>query len=120
MKLSIYLRIQENDCSGISMNFFSYLNIIEPKNLFNALQDEQLQTIAIVLVHIDKDLAADILNMFPDDIRATIAIKMTETDNLPEAILKNIADILKNKIVPSGVKLGGIKAVAEILKRMKD
>jgi flagellar motor switch protein FliG len=102
------------------MNFFSYLNMIEPENLFNALQTEQLQTIAIVLVHIDKDLAADILNMFPADTRANIAIKMTAIDNLPEAVIKNIADILKNKIVPSAVKLGGVKAVAEILKRMKD
>ncbi len=102
------------------MNYFSYLEDVAPKNLFEALQTEQLQTIAIVLVHIDRDLAADTLNMFPDDIKAQIAIKMAHIDDLHEVAVKSIANILETKILPSGVRLGGVKAVAEILKRLKD
>jgi len=102
------------------MNFFNFLNSIEPKNLFKALETEQLQTIVIVLVHIDRDLAADVLNMFSDDMKAQIAIKMSQTDSVSEILIKNIAETLKNRILSSGVKLGGVKAVAEILKRLKD
>lgn len=102
------------------MNYFNYLQNVAAKNLFEALQAEQLQTIAIVLVQIDRGLAADVLDMFPDDIKAQLAIKMTQIDSLPTGVVKNIANILKTKIQPSGVKLGGIKAAAEMLKRLKD
>ncbi len=102
------------------MNYFSYLDDVESKNLFEALRTEQLQTVAIVLIHIDRDLASDTLNMYTDESRAKIAIKMAQIDDLPEVVVKNIANILKSKILPRGVKLGGIKAVAEILKRLKD
>ncbi|MFA6137596.1 MAG: hypothetical protein WC667_05870 [Sulfurimonas sp.] len=112
---SVLKRYKVND-----MNYFSYLEDVAPKNLFEALQTEQLQTIAIVLVYIDRDLAANTLNMFPDDMKAQIAIKMAHIDELSEVAVKSIANILETKILPSGVKLGGVKAVAEILKRLKD
>jgi flagellar motor switch protein FliG len=102
------------------MNYFNYLEDVTAKDLFEALQAEQLQTIAIVLLQIDRNLAADVLDMFSDDRKTQLAIKMTQIDSLPEVVVKNIANILKTKIQPSGVKLGGIKAVAEILKHFKD
>ena len=81
------------------MNLFSYLNNIDAERLFDMLQDEHLQTIAVVLVHLDKDLAADILNRFPQKTRADIAMRMANSDSLPEMVLQNIANSLKNKIV---------------------
>jgi flagellar motor switch protein FliG len=102
------------------MNIFNFLNNVDANYLFTLLKEEQLQTIAIVLVNIDRDLAADVLGRFPEDTRAKIAIKMAQTDTLPEMVIKNIAESLKSRLAPNGVKLGGIKAVADMLKHLKD
>ena len=98
------------------MKYFEYLQDAETQQIFNAIQMEQPQTIAIILVHVDTDLAADILNMFSDNMKADIAIRISQLDNIPDILIKSVSNTLKSKIAPKGVKLGGIKAVADILK----
>ena len=100
------------------MNYFTYLVNVGAEQLFQAIHKEHAQTIAIVLVHVDADVAADVLNMFPDDIKADIAIRMSQLDTVPDMLIKNISDTLIGKITSKGIKLGGIKAVADILKHL--
>lgn len=97
---------------------FKYLANVGAEQLFQSIQKEHSQTIAIVLAHIDADLAADVLNMFPTQMRADIAMRMSKLDSVSEMLVKNISDTLKGKIATKGVKLGGIKAVADILKHL--
>ncbi|NOQ30608.1 MAG: hypothetical protein GQ570_05740 [Helicobacteraceae bacterium] len=98
------------------MNYFSYLNNVEAERIYEVMSMEQTQTIAIVLTYINADLSAQVLDLYPQETKADIAIKMSQVINLPESVLKNIADTLETKLLPSGIKLGGVKAVADILK----
>lgn len=101
------------------MNNFTYLANVGVEQLFEAIHKEHAQTIAIVLVHIDADIAADVLNMFTDDSRADIAIRMSQLGTVPDMLIRSISDSLKGKVSSvKGIKLGGIKAVAEILKHL--
>ena len=100
------------------MNYFTYLTNVGVEQLFQAIHKEHSQTIAIVLVHVDADVAADVLNMFPTDAKADIAMRMAQLDSVPDMLIKSISDTLMGKINPKGVKLGGIKAVASMLKQL--
>ena len=100
------------------MNYFSYLTNVGVEQLFQAIHKEHAQTVAIVLAHVDADVAADVLNMFADDTKADIAMRMSQLDTLPDMLIKNISDTLIGKINSKGIKLGGIKAVADILKHL--
>ena len=100
------------------MNNFTYLTNVGVEQLFQAIHKEHAQTIAIVLAHVDADVAADVLNMFSDDARADIAIRMTQLDSVPDMLIKSISDTLMGKVALKGTKLGGIKAVADILKHL--
>lgn len=100
------------------MKYFTYLANVGAEQLFEAICREHVQTIALVLVHVDADLAADVLNMFSDDMKADIAMRMSQLDTVPDMLIKNISDTLKGKITSKGIKLGGIKAVADILKHL--
>jgi len=101
------------------MNYFTYLANIGAEQLFQTIHKEHAQTIAIILAHVDADIAADVLNMFSDDERADIAMRISQLDSIPDMLVKGISETLKGKIsAVKGIKLGGIKAVAEILKHL--
>ena len=101
------------------MNNFTYLANVGVEQLFQAIHKEHAQTIAIVLAHVDADVAADVLNMFPTDMKADIAIRISQLDSVPHMLIKGISETLKGKISSvKSVKLGGIKAVADILKHL--
>ena len=101
------------------MNNFKYLANVGVEQLFEAIHKEHAQTIAIILAHIDSDVAADVLNMFSDDMKADIAMRMSQLDSVPDMLIKSISGTLKDKVSSAkGIKLGGIKAVAEILKHL--
>ncbi len=100
------------------MKNFTYLANVGVEQLFEAIQREHMQTIAIVLIHVEADVAADVLNMFSKDMKADIVIRMSELDTVPDMFIKSISDTLKGKMIPKGIKLGGIKAVADILKHL--
>ena len=100
------------------MKYFTYLANVGREQLFQSIHKEHAQTIAIVLIHVDTDVAADVLNMFSDDMKADIAIRMSQLDTVPDMLVKNISDTLMGKMTSKGIKLGGIKAVANILKHL--
>lgn len=100
------------------MKYFTYLANVGREQLFQAIHREHAQTIAIVLIHVDTDVAADVLDMFPNDIKADIAMRMSQLDTVPDMLVKNISDTLMGKVTSKGIKLGGIKAVADILKHL--
>ena len=100
------------------MNNFKYLANVGAEQLFEAIHKEHPQTVAIVLVHVDADVAADVLNMFSDDMKADIAMRMSQSDTVPDMVMKSISDTLIGKMASKGIKLGGIKAVADILKHL--
>lgn len=100
---------------------FSYLGKIKPKQLADFIITEHPQTIALILAHMDSSSAAETLSMFPDDLRAEVAMRMANLGDISPAIIKKVSTILENKLeslTTIKVEVGGPRAVADIFNRL--
>ncbi len=91
---------------------------LAPDQLFELIKDEHPQTIAIVLVHLETDVASDILSKMPDDLKAEVAVRIAGLDKVSAGMVAEIncvfEEILKNKDT-SVTRLTGVERLAEIL-----
>ncbi|MCX7913890.1 MAG: flagellar motor switch protein FliG, partial [Thermodesulfovibrionales bacterium] len=94
------------------------LKWVDPKTLVSFLSSEHPQTIALIMCLLEPAQAAEVLSALPDRLKADVAIRMATTERIPDAALEEIKDVLRGQLDLSkgkAKKLGGIKAVAEIL-----
>jgi flagellar motor switch protein FliG len=99
-------------------NALESLKGVDAKTLATFLVNEHPQTTALILSLLDAPQAAEVLALLPDKVRDDIARRIAETDQIPEGILRELEDILKGQLdinKGKGRKVGGVKAVAEIL-----
>ena len=101
---------------------FDFLSKVDTKNLFNILQNERAQTIAIVLSHMESDKAADLLAELPDKKRSQVVRNIAKMDGAsPEAIKiveAQIRNRLDNILTSDNVRIGGIDYVADVMNHM--
>ena len=101
---------------------FDFLSKVDTKNLFNILQNERAQTIAIVLSHMESDKAADLLAELPDKKRIQVVRNIATMDGAsPEAIKiveAQIRNRLDNILTSDNVRIGGIDYVADVMNHM--
>ena len=101
---------------------FDFLSKVDTKNLFNILQNERAQTIAIVLSHLESDKAADLLAELPDQKRIQVVRSIAKMDGAsPEAIKVVVAQIrnrFDNILTSDNVRIGGIDYVADVMNHM--
>ena len=101
---------------------FAFLSKVDTKNLFNILQNERAQTIAIVLSHMESDKAADLLAELPDKKRIQVVRNIAKMDGAsPEAIKiveAQIRNRLDNILTSDNVRIGGIDYVADVMNHM--
>ncbi|MDY6986684.1 MAG: flagellar motor switch protein FliG [Thermodesulfobacteriota bacterium] len=95
------------------------LQSLGPDQLSNLIKDEHPQTIAIVLAHLSTSLAAKVLNVFPDELKADVAVRIASLDEVMPGMVEEIdhvfQTILSEKQVSTSQKLGGVNQLAEIL-----
>ncbi|MDY6986499.1 MAG: flagellar motor switch protein FliG [Thermodesulfobacteriota bacterium] len=95
------------------------LQSLAPDQLSSLIKDEHPQTIAIVLAHLSTSLAAKVLNAFPDELKADVAIRIASLDEVMPGMVAEIDNmfqaILSEKQVSNSHKLGGVNQLAEIL-----
>jgi flagellar motor switch protein FliG len=94
------------------------LKWVDPKTLSNFLITEHPQTAALILALLEANQAAEVLTLLPDNLKEDVIRRIAITEKISEnaineleEVLKGQLDITKNK----GRKVGGVKAVAEIL-----
>jgi len=91
---------------------------LAPDQLFELIKDEHPQTIAIVLVHLETEVASDILSKMPDDLKAEVAVRIAGLDKVSAGMVAEIncvfEEILKNKDT-AVTRLTGVERLAEIL-----
>lgn len=101
---------------------FSVLKKAEPRQLANFLQKEHPQTIALILSHLASELAAEVLEAFPEDLRADVAFRVTTLGRVApmlvgeiESVVDEVADEVINE---NSTSTGGAKAMAAILNKV--
>lgn len=98
---------------------FGELAYLPAKSVINVFKNEHPQTIALVLSNLPQEKAAEILCLFPDEIKADIAFRILQIGEVQNNIIMDLDEIIKNEIKSMGTgstkKINGIDALAGIL-----
>lgn len=105
------------DSSGIES-----LKWLDAAAVADLIKNEHPQIIATILVHLDRDHACEILNIFTERLRLDVVLRIATLDGVQPAALRELNDVL-NKLLAGNesVKkqaMGGTRAAAEILNFM--
>jgi len=101
---------------------FTAVRNADPKQLSALLQNEHPQTIALILAHLKPAQAQAMLLTLPEDLRPDVAARMANLEGISPDIMRKILIVLGEKL--KGVssrgreKIGGVRAVAEMLNHM--
>ena len=101
---------------------FDALQKADPQQLAKFIHSEHPQTIALVLSHLGSSQAAGLLFSLPVDLRADVALRMANLDQISPEIISKIASIIGQKLKALGElsreSYGGVRAVAEMCNRL--
>ena len=102
---------------------FDSLQKGDPQQVSKFIQGEHPQTIALVLSHLNSGSAAGMLMALPVELRADVARRMANLDQISPEIVGRIAKVLDQKLKSLGQfsleSYGGIPAVAEMFNRLE-
>jgi flagellar motor switch protein FliG len=101
---------------------FDALQKADPQQLAKFIHNEHPQTIALVLSHLNSSQAAGLLFSLPPELRADVALRMANLDQISPEIISKIAHIIGQKLKALGEvsreSYGGVRAVAEMFNRL--
>ncbi len=86
--------------------------------LLDIIRDEHPQTIALILVHIQEQRAAEILTLLPQALQTEVIIRIANMTAVSPEVVEQIEEALRARSQGhERVKAGGIRNAAEILNR---
>src|SRR6266699_2323214 len=107
---------------GTEVVNFDALHKADPQQLAKFIHNEHPQTIALVLSHLNPSQAAGLLFSLPVELRADVALRMANLDQISPEIISKIAQIIGQKLKALGEvsreSYGGVRAVAEMFNRL--
>jgi len=102
------------DSSGIES-----LKWMASREVAELIKNEHPQIIATILVHLDRDQAAEILTCFQERLRNDVVLRVATLDGVQPTALKELNDVLTKLLAGNGVlkksQMGGVRTAAEIL-----
>lgn len=101
------------------MRPFDFARRAEPAQLFNFIQNEHPQTIALILSYLEARQAGIILSSLPQEMQADIAKRIATMDSTSPEVISEIESVLERKlsstVTQDYTETGGIDAVVEVL-----
>ncbi|MBI5280096.1 MAG: flagellar motor switch protein FliG [Candidatus Solibacter usitatus] len=101
---------------------FDALQKADPQQLAKFIHSEHPQTVALILSHLGSSQAAGLLFSLPANLRADVALRMANLDQISPDIISKIAGIIGQKLKALGElsreSYGGVRAVAEMFNRL--
>ena len=109
--------LQCSDVTGIEG-----LKWLDPGTVAELLRNEHPQIVAAILVHLESDMASEIMKSFPERQRNEVMVRIATLDGIQPAALKDLNEVMSN-VLAGGDKmrkasLGGVKPAAEIINMM--
>jgi flagellar motor switch protein FliG len=97
---------------------------MDPAIVANTVKGEHPQIIALLLIHLEPDRAAQVLLHLPDErTRGEVMLRVATLTRIPEAAVKDLELMLSEQILGAkgggGDTVEGIKAAAEILNQVE-
>ncbi|MBA3029248.1 MAG: flagellar motor switch protein FliG [Desulfobacteraceae bacterium] len=91
----------------------------DPEQIVDLIKDEHPQTIAAIALHLDSNIASDVIKAFPDDLIIDVSLRMANLDKILSGIIEEVdnvfKDIMSSKQSSTVQKTSGIDQLAEIL-----
>jgi flagellar motor switch protein FliG len=99
------------------------LNWMDAEMVSELIQNEHPQIIASILVHLERDTAADVLKRLPERLRTDATLRIATLDGIQPVALRELNEVLSKLLSGKEGKqksLGGTRAAAEILNYLGD
>jgi flagellar motor switch protein FliG len=107
---------------GTEQASFDALRRTDPQQLAKFIHTEHPQTIALVLSHLSPTQAAGLLASLPAELRADVALRMANLNQISPDIIAKIASVIAARLKTLGElsreSYGGVNAVAEMCNRL--
>lgn len=101
---------------------FSFLDKVDEKSLFAALQYERAQTIALVLSYVEPDKAAAVIKDLDEERRVKVVEDIANMESATPAAIKIVEAEMEKKFrnmtTANNVKVGGIDYVADVMNNL--
>jgi len=96
---------------------FNVLKNVDPNQLLLFIQKEHPQTIAFVLAQLNPAQASSILIDLPPELQAEVVLRFSSMESVSPETIQSVESVLESRIdfSQSTSRLGGVKAIAEIL-----
>ena len=109
--------LQASDVTGIEG-----LKWLDPGTVAELLRNEHPQIVAAILVHLESDMASEVMKLFPERQRNEVMVRIATLDGIQPAALQDLNEVMSN-VLAGGDKmrkttLGGVKPAAEIINRL--
>ncbi|MDG5470287.1 flagellar motor switch protein FliG [Jeotgalibacillus sp. ET6] len=105
--------------SSLQVRPFDFAKRADPMQIFNFIQNEHPQTIALILSYLNPQQAGQILSALPQDVQADIAKRIAVMDSTSPEIISEIESVLERKLSSTvqqdHTETGGIESVVEVL-----
>lgn len=108
--------------SALQSRPFEFARKADPAQLFNFIQHEHPQTIALILAYLTPNQAAAILASLPPDRQVEVARRLATLDRTTPEVLAEVEGVLKDRLASfmtdDYTAAGGIEAAVEVLNRV--
>lgn len=108
--------------TSLQVRPFDFLRKTDPSQILNFIQNEQSQTIALIMAYLEPDQAAMILSALPVDRQAEVAKRIAIMDRTSPDVIREIERVLERKlsslVTQDFTSAGGVKAIVEVLNRV--
>lgn len=98
---------------------FDFARKADPSQILNFIQNENSQTIALVLSYLTADQSAAILSSLPQEKQADVAKRIALMDSTSPEVINQVERILEQKLSSTSTQdytsAGGIEAIVQIL-----
>ena len=96
---------------------FVWSRDVDVVTLGSQIREEHPQTIAMILAHLPPDIAAEIMNELPENLKGDIAMRIARLGTIPDEILRDVDEELKAQVSDMGkaARAGGLQALVNIL-----
>ncbi|MBK3494392.1 flagellar motor switch protein FliG [Viridibacillus sp. YIM B01967] len=105
--------------SSLQVRPFDFARRTDPAQIFNFIQNEHPQTIALILSYLEPQQAGTILSSLPQEVQADIAKRIAMMDSTSPEVISEIESVLERKlsstVTQDYTETGGVDAVVEVL-----
>lgn len=105
--------------SSLQVKPFDFARKADPAQIFNFIQGEHPQTIALILSYLHPVQSGQILSGLPHQQQADIAIRIAKMDRTSPEIINEVEQVLERKlssaVTQDYTQTGGVEAVVEVL-----